>query len=126
MNRHSYAVPPHTKFSLKYQPWFHLYLMDVFEVKDTEPEKFTKKVRRSLMKGELAKIARFEPDGPDKILITFSQFGTTKITYNIERIGEGFKATKTSEKVAMTHGMFKNEVESKLADLLRRLGATAS
>ena len=96
--------------------------MNNFRVRDIEPSKFVKKVRRVLMKSELGKVASFEEKG-DQITITFSQLGKSHIYFDVEQEENAFLAKKTKEKIAFTHGAFRKDVEKRLSDLIVKLGA---
>ena len=75
-----------------------------------------------IQKGPMAKVVTFEEKDGD-LLISFSQFGTSKIWYAIEPQDAGFMATKKKEKVLFTHKVFRGEVEKYLKDIMTRIGA---
>ena len=97
--------------------------MQSFSVAGISAERFATKVRRSLNMGPLKGIVKFEQSKPDQIHISFSQLGTSHMYYGIEENGDGFTAKKANEKISFTHGAFKNQVETELTSLMKRLGA---
>ena len=96
--------------------------MDSFEFADQDAAKVTKKVTRLIRTGPMKSIVKFIHK-TDQIEVVFSQFGTSKIFYDVEAAGEGFKAKKSKEKVMFTHKAFRKEVEKYLSDILKRIGA---
>lgn len=103
-------LPKHRSITLK-----------AFSVTGDTPEKFLKKIERALAKGELGKFARMSLNLPEA-RIAFEKMGTTEFTYNVTGEGETFKATKVKEKVALTHALFRGEVERELERIIHRFG----
>lgn len=95
--------------------------MNRFEVENISPERFMTKVRRFLAKGPLGSIISGGIEN-DKIVIEFKQFGSSKLVYDYELTDNGFKGIKTDEKIAMSHGILRNQVESELVNVFKRLG----
>lgn len=95
--------------------------MKGFTVTGDTPEKFMRKIERALAKGELGKFAKMNLALPTA-KIGFDKMGTTEFTFTISNEGETFVATKTSEKVALTHAFFRNEVERELERIIHRFG----
>ncbi|MCX7631719.1 MAG: hypothetical protein N2Z22_00100 [Turneriella sp.] len=97
--------------------------MKAFSVRGDTPEKFLRKMERALAKGELGKYAKMSLNLPEA-RIAFEKMGITEFVYEIRLVGDSFTATKKSEKVALTHALFRNEVERELERIIRRFGGT--
>jgi hypothetical protein len=95
--------------------------MKGFSVTGDTPEKFLRKIERALHKGELGKFARMTLNFP-QASIAFEKMGTTEFLFNITSEGDTFTASKTGEKVAMTHAFFRSEVERELERIIHRFG----
>lgn len=83
---------------------------------------FVTKMQRGLVRGKLGKIVSFQEES-DSIVVKFERFGTSKIYYNVTKTETGFVANFLKENIAITHGIFRFEVEKELIDLMRRFGA---
>lgn len=83
---------------------------------------FVTKMQRGLARGKLGKIVSFQEES-DSIVVKFERFGTSKIYYNVTKTETGFVANFLKENIAITHGIFRFEVEKELIDLMRRFGA---
>ncbi|EQA37938.1 hypothetical protein LEP1GSC047_4321 [Leptospira inadai serovar Lyme str. 10] len=99
--------------------------MKEIRVKEQDPETFLRKLRKAVSAGELGTLTSFDLTGDD-FCIRFSGLGESRIWYKLERIGEGFSATKRKEKIALLHQAFRGEMEKNLGNILRRLGADIS
>lgn len=97
--------------------------MKAFSVTGETPEKFLRKMERALAKGELGKYAKMSLELPEA-KIAFDKMGTTEFVYRIASEGESFTATKVKEKVALTHALFRGEVERELERIIHRFGGT--
>lgn len=97
--------------------------MKAFTVSGDTPERFLRKLQRALGKGELGKYARMTLALPEAT-IAFEKMGTTEFVYSITQQGEAFTATKVSETVALTHALFRGEVERELERMVHRFGGT--
>lgn len=97
--------------------------MKGFTVTGDTPEKFMRKLEKALHKGELGKFAKMGINLPEA-KISFEKMGVTEFTYNISSEGETFTASKTGEKVALTHAFFRGEVERELERIIHRFGGT--
>jgi len=95
--------------------------MKGFSVTGDTPEKFMRKIERALYKGELGKFAKMSLQLP-QARISFEKMGVTEFIFTITAEGETFTATKTGEKVALTHVFFRNEVERELERIIHRFG----
>lgn len=82
-----------------------------------------RKIERALAKGELGKYAKMTLALPEA-KIAFDKMGTTEFVYKVLGEGETFTATKVSEKVALTHALFRGEVERELERIIHRFGGT--
>lgn len=97
--------------------------MKGFSVTGDTPEKFMRKIERALHKGELGKFSKMSLNLPEAKM-GFEKMGTTEFTYTIVSDGDTFTATKTNEKVAFTHGIFRGQVEGELERIIHRFGGT--
>lgn len=97
--------------------------MKGFSVTGELPEKFMRKIERALAKGELGKFAKMSLELPTA-KISFEKMGVTEFSYNIVADGETFTASKTGEKVALTHALFRSQVERELERIIHRFGGT--
>jgi len=95
--------------------------MKGFSVTGDTPEKFMRKIERALHKGELGKFAKMTLNLPEAKM-AFEKMGVTEFIFQIQVDGDVFKATKTGEKVAFTHGFFRAEVERELERIIHRFG----
>ncbi|EQA43242.1 hypothetical protein LEP1GSC050_1611 [Leptospira broomii serovar Hurstbridge str. 5399] len=99
--------------------------MKEIRVKEQDPESFLRKLRKAVAAGELGTLTSFDLEGDD-FCIRFSGLGESRIWYKLERVGEGFSATRRKEKIALLHQAFRGEMEKNLGNILRRLGADIS
>lgn len=97
--------------------------MKGFSVTGETPDKFMRKIERALQKGELGKFAKMTLELPEA-RIAFEKMGVTEFTYNVTAEGETFTARKVKEKVALTHVLFRGEVERELERIIHRFGGT--
>ncbi len=96
--------------------------MKKIRVSGDTPEKFSRKVQKALHLGPLGKITEFKLKD-DQFVVAFSQFGTSRIFYQIESSEQGFTASLVKEDVSMMHGMFRKDVEKELTKIMQRFGA---
>lgn len=80
-----------------------------------------RKIERALHKGELGKFAKMTLSLPEA-RICFEKMGTTEFIFAISGENDVFTASKTGEKVAMTHAFFRTEVERELERIIHRFG----
>lgn len=96
--------------------------MQAFEVSDSSPDVFLVKVREALTGRALGQIASLSREGQE-LVVKFSRLGTSEVRYRIDTVGAGFRATKSSEKIALAHRAFRDDIESRLQKTLEKLGA---
>lgn len=85
-------------------------------------DEFVTTISSELSKRELGKIVSLKKDGSD-LLVVFSKLGTSEIRFQIDVVGQGFKATLKNEKIAFAHRPFRGDIEAKLASILSKNGA---
>jgi hypothetical protein len=100
--------------------------MKSFGMQSGTHSEFVGKVTESLQGRELGKIVSLEAT-PQEVIVTFSKLGTSEIVYTCSAASAGgFHATLKGEKIAFTHRAFRSDMESKLAKVMEKLGATVS
>ncbi|RME92335.1 MAG: hypothetical protein D6767_03445 [Candidatus Hydrogenedentota bacterium] len=95
--------------------------MQEFEVEGITPDRFLTKVRRFLKKGPLGNIISGRIEN-NTIIIEFSQLGKSQLFYRYDLTENGFRGNKIKEKIAFSHSMLRNQVESELVQVFKRLG----
>ena len=93
----------------------------IFTIQNESPERFFRKMERTLRKGDLGKFATVELSLP-LVKIRFDKLGITEFDYEIQADENNFKASQTREKVALTHTFFRAEVEQELTRIIQGFG----
>ena len=93
-----------------------------FSVSKSSVNEFIKKVTESLSQRELGKIASVSLNG-ENVIITFSKLGKSEVIYSLKNLSEGFQCIYKSEKISLTHKVFRSDIESKLTKVLESNGA---
>jgi len=96
-----------------------------FSVSDVSSQQFIDKVMQALAGRDLGKIATMSISG-ENMLMTFSKLGKSEVVFGITKEGAGFSCAHKSEKIAFTHKALRDGIESKLAQVLKSVGATVA
>ncbi len=96
--------------------------MKSFEIDGESPAVFVARVTDALRGRALGSIASFTVDGDD-VVLTFDRLGKSEVRFATSAMGRGFRATRASEKIALAHRPFREEMEKKLGKVVAAAGA---
>lgn len=90
-----------------------------FEGKDRH--KILENIKIAMGDRRLAELVQFSLDG-GKLEVTISKLGTSVIHFSEQETGSGLEYALKSEKIALTHRSFKDEVREKIIHCLEKAG----
>lgn len=90
---------------------------------EKDSKKIIAKIKDTMGDRPLGQMVDFSQDGTD-IVVTISKMGTSKLIFAHKSAGEGSELTLSSEKIALTHKAFKDEVKEKIIAVIQKAGGT--
>lgn len=96
--------------------------MLAFEVPDASPEVFVDRVERTIVERGLGGHVHVALRD-DELVVSFRWLGTSHLSYRVETVDDGFRATLSSTRMAPMHAPFRARFEGQLERVLLDLGA---
>ncbi len=90
---------------------------------EKDPKKIITKIKETMGDRKLGQMVDFIQEGND-VVVTISKMGTSKLTFAHKTAGEGSELTLASEKIALAHKAFKDEVKEKIIAVIQKAGGT--
>lgn len=92
-----------------------------FDLKD--PEEVVKLIQDQLAHHEMKKNIAFDLDD-DELIVTISKLGTSKLIFREEPSTKGLTFVLASQKVALAHRAFKEEVKESIKEFVIEAGGS--
>ena len=96
--------------------------MKSFKVQSKKVSEFVKLFEEAVAGRELGSMVCIQLKEA-QVVVTIQKMGTSEMVFSLDSDSLGFKATKTSEKIALVHRPFRAEIEGKIAKVMTSLGA---
>lgn len=88
---------------------------------EKDRHKILENIKIAMGDRRLAELVQFSLE-PGKLDVTISKLGTSVIHFSEQDTGTGLEYALKSEKIALTHRGFKDEVREKIIDCLEKAG----
>lgn len=94
-----------------------------FEQKDRN--KILTSIKDAMGGRKLAELVKFDVK-PGSLMVTISKMGTSSLNFAEKEVAKGIEYHLESEKIALTHRAFKDEVTQKIIQVIKSAGGQVS
>lgn len=88
---------------------------------EKDANKIISKIKTAMGDRQLGQMVDFSCEGK-QVVVTISKLGTSKLFFDHKVQGDDSQLTLTSEKIALTHKAFKDEVTEKILSVIKQAG----